>query len=118
MSNRKTTKHNATATRIVAAFRKCGLDDQDFPGWHQWTHIINQVSYQRRLRIDVEWLTTETDGFVQVAYWSEKIGRAIVLETVDRWREENLQQLAERLVSWNETALKLEARLPKVKREY
>ena len=69
------------------------MEDRHVPEWYEWGHAINQAAHSAGLHIEVEWLTTVYDGFVQVTYYSNKISRAVVLETVDRWGEENLAEL-------------------------
>ena len=106
----------ATA-ELVKAFKKLKMTDKTVrDDWYYKCNTINEAVDEVGLKISVDWFSTDCDGFVEASYWSEKIGRTIKLDADVRFSQENLQELAELLVGYNDEARALERKLPKIAR--
>ena len=105
----------ATA-ELVRALKKTGMTNKTVrDDWYYKCNTINEAMDGVGLKISVDWLSTDCDGFVEASYYSENIGHVIKLDCDVRYSQETVQELAEVLVRYNDEARALEARLPKIR---
>lgn len=101
---------------LIAKEEEIDLDDSF---WFEECFEINDVMEEVGLIVKLDWYSTQSDGFVQVGYWSDKIKVWIVLDSEVKFRpvdeadyNERCAEMAEMMVSYNDRARALEAKLP------
>ena len=108
----------ATA-ELVKALKKQdeekGIDLTSY-GWFMDCFEINDAMEEVGMIVKLDWYTTESDGFVMIGFWSDKIGRWIILDSSVKYVDESFKDLAEKLVAYNDEARTLEAKLTKINR--
>lgn len=92
--------------------RELETNDIDPQNWFTHCYRVNDALDRAGLVIGLDWLSTDSSGYVQATMWSKKIQHTIIIEREVDLEYPSLADMAESLAALHDHARELEGKLP------